>query len=315
MPTGGGINMNLPQQVQINDVMLRDGLQLEKQMLTTQEKHNLITRLINANIQTIEFGSFVHPKLVPQMANSGELFQKVSTAENITLISLIPNFIGLKMANENGVKTVNYVFSASDTHNLQNVRKHTGESLAEVDKMQAYCQSNEMTLHVSIATSFGCPFEGEVKVEKVAEIIRELQEQQVDYITLADTTGMANPKQVYERMVLLTDSFPEITFNMHFHNTRGLGLANVLASLQAGITHFDASLGGLGGCPFAPDATGNIATEDLVHLLEVMGVKTNVDLDVLLQASTKLEKYIGHELESSVFKAGKADRRYSIKDI
>lgn len=307
--------MHLPEEVQINDVLLRDGLQLEEKILTVAEKYQLLTGLVEANINVIEFGSFVHPKFIPQMANSGELFQKVKQLENITLISLVPNRKGVENAAKYGVKTVNFVFSSSNTHNMQNVRKKTSESLNELGEICAICAEEKITLHASIATTFGCPFEGEVKVEQIINIVRELQSLNITYITLADTTGVANPKQVYELMVQLTDIFPHMTFNMHFHNTRDLGFANVLASLQAGITHFDASLGGLGGCPFAPGASGNIATEDLVHMLDEMGVKTNVNLDNLLQTSKLLEKIIGHELASSVLKAGKASRRYEVNEM
>lgn len=307
--------LQLPTKVQVNDVLLRDGLQLEEKLLSVDEKFQLLQALVAAHVNVVEFGSFVHPKFVPQMANSGELFAHAKTLRNVQLISLVPNRKGVERAAAHGVKIINFVFSASNTHNMQNVRKTTRESLAELATLQECCTEQKMQLNASIATTFGCPFEGEVKPDTIVAIVKELTALNITYITLADTTGVANPKQVYTLMVRLTNDFPDVTFNMHFHNTRGLGLANVLASLQAGITHFDAALGGLGGCPFAPGATGNIATEDLVHMLAEMGIDTAIDLDQLLDAAKLLKSIIGHDLDSSVFKAGKASRRYPVEEL
>lgn len=307
--------LQLPTKVQVNDVLLRDGLQLEEKLLSVDEKFQLLQALVAAHVNVVEFGSFVHPKFVPQMANSGELFAHAKTLRNVQLISLVPNRKGVERAAAHGVKIINFVFSASNTHNMQNVRKTTRESLAELATLQEYCTEQKMQLNASIATTFGCPFEGEVKPDTIVAIVKELTALNITYITLADTTGVANPKQVYTLMVRLTNDFPDVTFNMHFHNTRGLGLANVLASLQAGITHFDAALGGLGGCPFAPGATGNIATEDLVYMLAEMGIDTAIDLDQLLDAAKLLKSIIGHDLDSSVFKAGKASRRYPVEEL
>lgn len=307
--------LQLPTKVQVNDVLLRDGLQLEEKLLSVDEKFQLLQALVAAHVNVVEFGSFVHPKFVPQMANSGELFAHAKTLRNVQLISLVPNRKGVERAAAHGVKIINFVFSASNTHNMQNVRKTTRESLAELATLQEYCTEQKMQLNASIATTFGCPFEGEVKPDTIVAIVKELTALNITYITLADTTGVANPKQVYTLMVRLTNDYPDVTFNMHFHNTRGLGLANVLASLQAGITHFDAALGGLGGCPFAPGATGNIATEDLVHMLAEMGIDTAIDLDQLLDAAKLLKSIIGHDLDSSVFKAGKASRRYPVEEL
>lgn len=299
----------------VNDVMLRDGLQLEETILTVEQKEVLAKGLIDAHIRTIEFGSFVHPQLVPQMANSGALFKQLYPDEKVDFISLVPNLKGVEMAYEHGVKIVNYVFSASNTHNMQNVRQTTEHSLDELTCIQSFCVHNKIELRVSIATTFGCPFEGQVSQERIIEIIEQLQSNQIEYITLADTTGVANPKQVYDLLGNIRKRFPSITFNMHFHNTRGLGLANVLASLSAGVIRFDAALGGLGGCPFAPGATGNISTEDLIHMLHEMGVETGIDLDLLLETSKHLRNYLGHNLDSSVFWAGKATRKYNVEDM
>ncbi|MGK7376710.1 hydroxymethylglutaryl-CoA lyase [Planococcus sp. 1R117A] len=305
--------MKFPKRVQINEVVLRDGLQLEAKILSLEEKKSLYNLLIDANVKTIEFGSFVHPKLVPQMANSGELYSAVSTEpDHPTLIALIPNLKGAENAHLHNVDQVNFVFSASDTHNQQNVRKNTEESLEDLEAILKFCRSHEIALNVSIATTFGCPFEGEVPVERIQKLVSRLAEWKIDTITLADTTGMANPKQVFDLLSLLREKFPSQKFNLHFHNTRGMGLSNILASLQAGIDSFDTSLGGLGGCPFAPGATGNVCTEDVVHMLHNMGIETGLSLAGLLKASSALEKIVEHRTSSYLLKAGPSDRKYPV---
>ncbi|WP_186759598.1 hydroxymethylglutaryl-CoA lyase [Planococcus sp. CPCC 101016] len=307
--------MNLPKKVKINEVVLRDGLQLEDKVLSIDEKKILFDQLVEAKVQTVEFGSFVHPKLVPQMANSGELFELISkNADSMNLIALIPNLKGAMNAQDKGVKKVNFVFSASDTHNLQNVQKSTEESLEELKEILHYCNEHTMGLSVSIATTFGCPFEGEVKKERIHWILDQLAPLGIETITLADTTGMANPQQVYDLVSELASKFPKQQFNLHFHNTRGMGLANMIGAMHAGITSFDASLGGLGGCPFAPGATGNICTEDAVHMLHSMGIKTGLSLDRLINASQMLQQLVGHATPSYVLKAGPYDRKYPVPE-
>lgn len=307
--------MNLPKRVKINEVVLRDGLQLEDIVLTIDEKKILFDQLVEAKVQTVEFGSFVHPKLVPQMANSGELFELISKeADSMDLIALIPNLKGAKNAQGKGVKKLNFVFSASNTHNQQNVRKSTDESLEELKDILHYCNAHTMKLSVSIATTFGCPFEGEVKKDRIHWILDQLSPLEIETITLADTTGMANPQQVFDLVSELVSKFPEQQFNLHFHNTRGMGLANIIGAMCAGITSFDASLGGLGGCPFAPGATGNICTEDVVHMLHSMGIETGLSLEGLMNASQMLQKFVGHATPSYVLKAGPYDRKYPIPE-
>ena len=268
---------------------------------------------MEAQIKTIEFGSFVHPRLVPQMANSGELYSVISSElEKPTLIALIPNLKGAENARSHGVKQVNFVFSASDTHNLQNVHKGTDESLNELKTIQQYCQQHGIILNVSIATSFGCPFEGEVPIERILDVVRKVNAMDIETITLADTTGMANPQQVYDLLVSIQKELPNQKFNLHFHNTRGMGLSNILAGMQAGIDSFDTALGGLGGCPFAPGATGNVCTEDVVHMLHSMGIETGLSLDDLIVASGTLARLVEHETSSYVKKAGPFTRKYPI---
>ena len=305
--------MNFPKRVQINEVVLRDGLQLEKKIVSVEEKQMLFEQLIKAGVETIEFGSFVHPRLVPQMKNSGELYSLISAEYKHTrLIALIPNLKGAENAYSQGVKEVNFVFSASNTHNIQNVHKRTEESLEELGSIQAFCSHKDMNLNVSIATTFGCPFEGEVSVERIKQVLTKVNSMGVKTITLADTTGMANPQQVYELLVSIRSDFPDQKFNLHFHNTRGMGLSNILAGMQAGVNSFDTSLGGLGGCPFAPGATGNVCTEDVVHMLHQMGIETGLALDDLIEASETLTKIVEHETPSYIRRAGPSHRKYPV---
>lgn len=305
--------MEFPERVQINEVVLRDGLQLEAKIASLEEKEALFRQLVEAGVQTVEFGSFVHPKAVPQMANSGDLYEAVSAgSDGPALIALIPNLKGVELAAARGVERVNFVFSASDTHNEQNVNKKTAESVEELKAIQEFCWENGMVLGVSIATSFGCPFEGEVSPVRIHELVGKLTGFGIGIITLADTTGMANPRQVSELLTGLKEAYPQQKFNLHFHNTRGMGLANILAGLDAGIHSFDTSLGGLGGCPFAPGATGNVCTEDVVHMLHSMGIETGISLEGLLTASRTLETIVGHRTPSYLLKAGPSNRKYPV---
>lgn len=299
--------------VKLNEVVLRDGLQLEEKILSIEEKLEIYAALKKAGIQSFEFGAFVHPKRVPQMANSGEFFSRIEKDKaEASLIALIPNLKGAERAREAGVQTVNYVLSISDSHNLQNVQQPTAKSLEDLKEIRWYCGKNGMVLNVSCATTFGCPFEGEIPEERVLEILREIVLLDIPLITLADTTGMAHPKQVHGLMKRILEQFPNQTFNLHFHNTRGMGLANVLAGVKAGVRNFDTALGGIGGCPFAPGATGNVCTEDVVHMLQLMDLETETDLDGLLAASDLLSEAIGHASPSYLMKAGPSTRKYPL---
>ncbi|OMP65964.1 hydroxymethylglutaryl-CoA lyase [Domibacillus epiphyticus] len=305
--------MKLPSTIQINEVGLRDGLQLESMIMSIDQKIKLIDALIKANVKTIEFGSFVHPKLVPQMKNTKEVFQLLAEKKkDVTFIALIPNLKGAVLAAEAGVERVNTVLSASNTHNLQNIKKSTQQSLEDFAAIKDYCDEKEILLDCTIATTFGCPFEGTISEDRILSIIDELIRTGVNVLSLADTTGIANPKQVFDLSSKVLEIWPDQPFNLHFHNTRGMGLTNVLAGAQAGINSFDASLGGLGGCPFAPGATGNICTEDVVHMLEEMGIDTAISLDGLLEASRMLRNILGHELPGQILKSGKSSKLYPV---
>ncbi|CAM3712239.1 hydroxymethylglutaryl-CoA lyase [Aeromicrobium ponti] len=305
--------MKLVHDVTIYEVGFRDGLQLESKVLSVEEKLDVFTFFRDANVSEVEFGSFVHPKLVPQMANTSDFYSHIQQfEEEMELVALVPNLKGLEIAKANGVRSVNYVLSASNTHNQQNVRQTTDESLNSFKVLSQFASENGIALNVTVATSFGCPFEGTVPQKRIMKILDTLLLHNIKRITLADTTGMANPKQVYELTKEAVNEWRNFEFGCHFHNTRGMGLANILAGMEAGITIYDASIGGIGGCPFAPGATGNVCTEDVVHMLEEMGVKTSIDLDRLIQASHKLKEILGHDLPGQVAKAGKSSRKYPV---
>jgi hydroxymethylglutaryl-CoA lyase len=304
--------MNLADTVTIYEVGLRDGLQLESKILTVDEKIEIFSMLQKANVSEIEFGSFVHPKLVPQMANTASFYSHLMRYDEMQLVALVPNLKGLELAKQIGVKSVNYVFSASDTHNEQNVRQTTEQSLENLKYLTQFASDNDIILNVTVATSFGCPFEGTVPPQRIMNLIEKLLLHNINRITLADTTGMANPKQVYNLTKKVVNEWHNVKFGCHFHNTRGMGLTNILAGLEAGITIFDASLGGIGGCPFAPGATGNVCTEDVVHMLEEMGIDTSINLDDLIAASHRLKELLEHELPGQVAKAGKSSRLYPV---
>ena len=303
--------MQFPKRIRINEVGMRDGLQLEDRIFSVDEKAELIGALVRAGMKTVEFGAFVHPKLVPQMAGSDEVFRRIRDLE-ADFIGLIPNLTGAKLAAAAGVQRVNSVISASNTHNLQNVRRTTEQSLEGFREIAAFCREQEMLLDCAVSTSFGCPFEGAIAPDRVFWVVDELIQAGVNEISIADTTGIANPAQVYSLASELKKRWPEQVFTLHFHNTRGMGLANLIAGMQAGITSFDASLGGLDGCPFAPGATGNICTEDTVHMLGEMGIETGLDLDLLIEASKRLEVLAGHQLPGHVIKSGKSTRLYPV---
>lgn len=305
--------MQFPSHIDLNEVVLRDGLQLEEKILSVEEKSKLFDYLLEAGIQSMEFGAFVHPDRVQQMRNSGELFTSIKNqSEHVKLLGLVPNLKGIENANAHAVKDVNFVFSASETHNLQNVQKSTQQSIEELININDYCMKHNIRLNVAIATSFGCPFEGKVPEARLINIINELLELKIDTFTLADTTGMANPKQVYRLLNQVQEVFPDLKLNLYFHNTRGMGLSNILASIQAGIHRFDTALGGVGGCPFAPGATGNVCTEDVVHMLHHMDIETNINLEKLLKASRFLEEVLGHQTPSYLLKAGPSSKQYPI---
>ncbi|TFJ92205.1 hydroxymethylglutaryl-CoA lyase [Lentibacillus salicampi] len=291
--------------IYIQDVMARDGLQIEDQFMPTEQKIDLINRLSNSGVDKIEVTSFVSPKAVPNLRDAEDVMTGIDRKDGTVYAALVPNVKGAERAVACGTDEINLVVSASETHNQKNVRRTVNESFADFQKVANHLSGTGIKINGSLATSFGCPFEGKVEDDRVLNLVEDYLELGADGITLADTTGMATPKQVNRLTTEILDRWPDVPLTLHFHNTRGMGLANVMEAIRAGAVRFDASLGGLGGCPFAPGATGNICTEDLVHMLVFMGYQMNADLDLLLAASKKLGTALGHDVPGQVVKAGK----------
>jgi len=275
--------MNLPKSAKIIEVGPRDGFQSIKEWIPTELKLQIIDELIKSNFKKIEITSFVHPKAIPQMRDAKELTQKVLQKyrdEDVEFVALVPNLFGAKAAHELGLKEVTYVISASEAHNRANVKRTPKESFEGLEELRQTLP--ELKINLAIATVFGCPYEGDVSIEQVKWMVKQALHVEVENITLADTIGVANPKQMYRVLSELKRDFEDIDFALHLHDTRGMGLANVLMALKCGVTSFESALGGLGGCPFAPGAAGNIASEDLINMLESMDIETGVKLDTLL---------------------------------
>ena len=292
--------------VYICEVVARDGFQNEARFVETANKIALIDALSATGVAKIEATAFVSPKAVPNMRDAAQVMAGVTRASGLVYSALVPNLRGAVAALEAGADELNLVFSASDSHNLANVRMTSAESLRAFEEIFALARAQGKPVAVTIATSFGCPFEGPVDARRVLDFYRRCLAMGANAMALADTTGMGNPAQVARLVAGALALGPDTPLGLHFHNTRGMGLANALAAWQAGARRFDAALGGIGGCPFAPGATGNICTEDTVHMFEEMGVSTGVDLPALMAVSRRLPGLLGHETPGQVAKAGRS---------
>jgi hydroxymethylglutaryl-CoA lyase len=292
--------------IYIQEVGLRDGLQAEPHFVPTVDKIALADTLSNAGLAKIEASSFVSPKAVPVLADAVEVFTGIARRPGLVYSALVPNLRGAERAVAAGVDEMNLVMSASESHNLSNLRMTRAQSFAGLMEVAALARSHGTRVNVSLSCSFGCPMEGEVASAVVLDwCARFVDDIGAHGITLCDTTGMAYPSQVVALTRQVRERWPELELTLHFHNTRGMGLANVLAGIEAGADRFDASLGGIGGCPYAPGATGNVCSEEIVHALELMGYDTGVDLTLLLQAARRLQELLGHEVPSQIVKAGR----------
>lgn len=293
------------QRLIVQEVSPRDGLQIEPTWVDTADKIALIDQLSLAGFSRIEAGSFVSPKAIPALRDGDEVFRGIRRQPGVTYVALIPNLRGAQRAIEAGADELNLVMSASQTHNLANMRMGCEQSLAGFAEVVSLASGTGLSLNGSIATTFGCPFEGRIDEDRVLRIVDDYLALGMHGISLADTTGMANPRQVFSLVQRVLARVPASALTLHFHNTRGLGLSNVLAAYEAGARRFDASLGGLGGCPFAPGASGNICTEDLVNMCDEMGIETGIDLAHLLTMSRRLPELLGHQMPGQVAKAGR----------
>jgi hydroxymethylglutaryl-CoA lyase len=298
------------QRIYINDVGVRDGFQIEKNFIPTETKIAFIDQLSKTGLAKIEVTSFVHPKFVPNMADAETVLANIQRVAGVTYSALTPNIKGMERAiacHQSGaaIDEMNLFMSATETHNMANVKRTTAQSLEDFAVMVPMAKSVGIRTNGTVSTSFGCPFEGAVAEARVMDFAEKYLAIGFDSLTFADTTGMANPRQVERMMREAVKRFPGTEITLHFHNTRGMGLANVVAGIAAGVVHYDASIAGLGGCPFAPGATGNICTEDLVNMLQDMGLDTGIDLDKLLAAAVKIPAIVGHDVPGQVMKAGK----------
>ncbi|SAK73326.1 hydroxymethylglutaryl-CoA lyase [Caballeronia temeraria] len=298
------MNFEYKEPLIVQEVAPRDGLQIEKQWVETEDKIALIDGLSACGFTRIEAGSFVSPKAIPALRDGDAVFNGIRRDPGVIYVALVPNVKGGERALAANADELNLVMSASQTHNRANMRMSCESSLAGFGDVVRLAAAT-VSLNATVATAFGCPFEGQIDEERVVSIVRTYREMGITGITLADTTGMANPRQVARLVARVLEHVPAADLTLHFHNTRGLGLANVLAAYDAGARRFDAALGGLGGCPFAPGASGNICTEDLVNMCEEMGIPAGVDLQKLIALSRTLPALVGHEVPGQVAKAGR----------
>jgi hydroxymethylglutaryl-CoA lyase len=287
--------------VSIREVGPRDGLQNEDPV-PTEGKVRLLDALSGTGVRRIEAVSFVHPKAIPQMADADAVWAQAKRNPDVRYSALIPNTRGAQRALDVGFREIEVVVSASDTHNRRNLNRSTEESLDDIAGLIPLIHASGGTVEVIVATSFGCPYEGDIAPKRVASIVDRVRADGADRIAFGDTTGMGTPRRVRD---LLAEVRPDL---LHFHNTRGTGLANILTALDLGITEFDASAGGIGGCPYAPGASGNVATEEVVHMLHDMGIDTGIDLDRLIETAAMAEKMLGRTLPSGVLRAGPRTR-------
>ncbi|MEH7476276.1 hydroxymethylglutaryl-CoA lyase [Bacillus altitudinis] len=295
--------MALPKNVLIREVGPRDGLQNESVWLDTLEKRTWIHLLEEAHLPYIEVTSFVHPKWVPALKDAKELAQSLNKKEDITYAALIPNEKGLAHFFEANLEVGAMFISASETHNKKNMNRSIQETLPVIKQMTADLKAEGRQTRAYISTVFGCPYEKQVPMDQVLRLTEQLLSFGIDEISLGDTIGEAHPLQVERRLDLLLERFPADKIALHFHDTKGMGLANIYTALKAGITIFDASSGGLGGCPYAPGSSGNVATEDVVHMLHKLGIETNVDLPRLIKAAEWIEAKVDRTLPSHCLRA------------
>jgi hydroxymethylglutaryl-CoA lyase len=305
-----------PARVRIREVGPRDGFQNEPEVIPTDEKVALIDCLSQTGLSRLEVTSFVRPDVIPQLADAEQVLREIERAPAVTYTVLIPNERGLERglalceeAGERLFDEINVFLSASETHNRKNVNRSVEESLTGLERVLARAREEGRRCEGAIAVSFGCPYEGEVPAERVFEIAERLAGFGCEEIAFGDTTGMANPRQVDDFFAAARERLVQVELTAHFHNTRGQGLANVLAALEQGVESFESSFGELGGCPVPPGSTGNISTEDLVSMLEEMGVATGVDLSKLIAASSEAQSVLGRPLGAHLLTAGPVDWR------
>jgi hydroxymethylglutaryl-CoA lyase len=287
-----------PTRVTIKEVGPRDGLQNEKARIATEDKIAWINQLSKTGLTYIEVTSFVHPKWIPQLADALEVATRIERVPGVTYAALVPNQKGLEKALAAQIDEVCVFMSASETHNRKNINKSIAETFPVLEEVVKTAKQEGKTVRGYVSTVFGCPYEGNVSIEQVIRVSEQLFAMGIDELSLGDTIGVATPKQVQEVLEAVLQRFPKEKLAMHFHDTRGTALANILVSLEMGITIFDSSLGGLGGCPYAPGASGNVATDDLIYMLHGMDIATGIDVERLTEAALFIRDKIGRPLSS-----------------
>ncbi len=292
-----------PEKIIFCEVGPRDGLQNEPSVLSVEKKTALVEGAADAGVKIIEIGSFVHPKAVPQMADTDELAGKFRRAAGVEYRALVANLKGVERALASGITKVKLTVSASESHAKANLNKTPLELIEGFKECTTFARANGAEVSGAISTAFGCPFEGKVASSQVREIAGRLHDLGLTELSLSDTTGMANPRQVFDLATMMGKEFPDVKWFLHFHNTRGMALANIVAGMQAGVIRFDGSLAGLGGCPFAPGASGNIASEDMIHMFSEMGIETGIDLGKMISLAKQLRDWVG-QADSPDLKAG-----------
>jgi hydroxymethylglutaryl-CoA lyase len=301
----------LPATVTLYEVGPRDGLQNESRLIPTDDKVALIDALSGTGLPAIEITSFVNPKWIPQLADAVEVARRVKRREGVRYSALVPNRQGFDSALKAGMQEIAVFLSASETHNKKNVNKTIAATLEAFSEVVPPALERGLRVRAYVSTVYGCPYEGKVDPAKALELCRALRAMGCYQISLGDTIGVANPRQVRDVLSRVLAENPTEAVAVHFHDTRGTALANILIAVEMGVTTVDAALGGLGGCPYAPGASGNVATEDVVYMLEEMGVRTGVDLDKLIDCSRLASSLVGHEMPSKYYRAAIGARQRS----
>lgn len=304
--------MDLPSKVKLREVAPRDGFQSLKDFLPTEQKLQIIEAVVQAGVKDIESTSFVSPKAIPQLRDAADLLAQVPR-EGIIHAAMVPNLRGAQNAIAARADQLVVVISATEAHNQENVRCSIDESLGDLDAIFTLAKENDTPVIGAVAVSFGCPYQGDVPEKDVFRVVEAYMSRGAASVILADTTGMTTPTRVEQMVLKFRDQFPGMEFTLHFHNNRGTAMANLLTALMAGATTFDTALGGIGGCPYVPQAAGNLPTEDVVFMLEDMGVSTGIDLEAIIGAAHLLEKILGYSLPGQVMKSGPRDPKLAAK--
>ena len=304
--------MNLPKEIKIREVAPRDGFQSWSEFVPTNRKLEIIRAMIRAGVTDIEATSFVNPKAIPQMRDATEVIKGVPK-QGCNYCAMVPNLRGAQMALEAGSDEIGVFISASEPHNMANVRRNIDESIADLNTIFSLAKGKDVPVIGAVAVAFGCPYQGDVPVDAVFKLADAYLSRGASAVILADTTGMATPPRIQGLVQAFKEQFPNTRFGLHLHNNRGTAMTNLYAALEAGVTMFDTALGGIGGCPNVPQAAGNLPTEDVVYMLEDMGVNTGIDLVAIIEAAHLLEKTLGQILPGQVMKSGPRDPEIASK--